>query len=73
MDKGFGIIFDHDKKRFFKIELQFDLKTNEAKIGPLTDFGDSRAVSLYNAEKHIVNLVYDIDMTKPNQGEKNDN
>lgn len=64
MEKGFGFIFDKKTKRFKAIELEFDMKTDEARIVAAKDIGDSRSRALFEAEKMVGLYLSMLDTTK---------
>lgn len=70
--KAVGMVFDVEKKMFSRVDIEFDLETNEAKIVNIEPVGDSRAMAIFNARKFIVLNTNEINMLKPQKGENND-
>jgi hypothetical protein len=64
MDKAFGFVYDRNTKRYKAIDLEFDLKSNEANIVGSKDIGDSRSRALFEAEKMIGLYLSNLDITK---------
>lgn len=68
MEKAFGFIYDNNSKRFKAIDIEFDMKTDEAKIVGSKDIGDSRSRALFEAEKMVG--LYLSNLTTTKKGEK---